>query len=35
MSAKAPGHGMTIRPVHMDFCYGGAFGAAYRRRTSG
>ena len=25
MSAKAPGHGMTIRPVHMDFWYGGAF----------
>ncbi len=25
MNAKAPGHGMTIRPVHMDFWYGGAF----------
>jgi glucose-6-phosphate 1-dehydrogenase len=25
MSAKVPGHGMTIRPVHMDFAYGGAF----------
>jgi glucose-6-phosphate 1-dehydrogenase len=25
MSAKVPGHGMTIRPVHMDFSYGGHF----------
>jgi glucose-6-phosphate 1-dehydrogenase len=25
MSAKVPGHGVTIRPVHMDFFYGGAF----------
>jgi len=25
MSAKVPGQGMTIRPVHMDFSYGGAF----------
>jgi glucose-6-phosphate 1-dehydrogenase len=25
MSAKVPGHGMTIRTVHMDFLYGGAF----------
>ena len=24
MSAKVPGQGMTIRPVHMDFSYGGA-----------
>ncbi len=25
ISVKVPGHGMTIRPVHMDFLYGGAF----------
>ena len=25
MSAKVPGQGMTIRPVHMDFSYGGHF----------
>jgi glucose-6-phosphate 1-dehydrogenase len=25
ISAKVPGQGMTIRPVHMDFLYGGAF----------
>jgi glucose-6-phosphate 1-dehydrogenase len=25
MSAKVPGQGLTIRPVHMDFSYGGAF----------
>ncbi|MFN8188128.1 MAG: glucose-6-phosphate dehydrogenase [Gaiellales bacterium] len=25
MSAKVPGHGITIRPVSMDFFYGGAF----------
>jgi glucose-6-phosphate 1-dehydrogenase len=25
MSAKVPGQGVTIRPVHMDFFYGGAF----------
>jgi glucose-6-phosphate 1-dehydrogenase len=25
MCAKVPGQGMTIRPVHMDFFYGGAF----------
>jgi glucose-6-phosphate 1-dehydrogenase len=25
ISAKVPGQGMTIRPVHMDFSYGGAF----------
>jgi glucose-6-phosphate 1-dehydrogenase len=25
MSATVPGQGMTIRPVHMDFAYGGAF----------
>jgi glucose-6-phosphate 1-dehydrogenase len=25
MSVKVPGHGMTIRTVHMDFLYGGAF----------
>jgi glucose-6-phosphate 1-dehydrogenase len=25
MSAKVPGQGVTIRPVHMDFAYGGAF----------
>jgi glucose-6-phosphate 1-dehydrogenase len=35
MSAKVPGQGMTIRPVHMDFSYGGAFRAgipeAYER----
>ena len=25
IGAKVPGQGMTIRPVHMDFLYGGAF----------
>jgi glucose-6-phosphate 1-dehydrogenase len=25
ISVKVPGHGMTIRTVHMDFLYGGAF----------
>jgi glucose-6-phosphate 1-dehydrogenase len=25
MGAKVPGAGMTIRPVHMDFLYGGTF----------
>ena len=25
IGAKVPGAGMTIRPVHMDFVYGGAF----------
>jgi glucose-6-phosphate 1-dehydrogenase len=25
ISVKVPGHGLTIRPVHMDFLYGGAF----------
>ena len=25
IGAKVPGAGMTIRPVHMDFLYGGAF----------
>jgi glucose-6-phosphate 1-dehydrogenase len=25
MSAKVPGQGMSIRPVHMDFSYGGHF----------
>ena len=25
IGAKVPGMGMTIRPVHMDFLYGGAF----------
>jgi len=25
MGAKVPGQGMTIRPVHMDFSYGGHF----------
>jgi glucose-6-phosphate 1-dehydrogenase len=25
IGAKVPGHGMQIRPVHMDFLYGGAF----------
>ena len=25
IGAKVPGHGMTIRTVHMDFLYGGAF----------
>ena len=36
IGAKVPGQGMTIRTVHMDFLYGGAFrdGPA-RRRTSG
>jgi glucose-6-phosphate 1-dehydrogenase len=25
IGAKVPGAGMTIRPVHMDFLYGGTF----------
>ena len=25
IGVKVPGHGMTIRTVHMDFLYGGAF----------
>ena len=25
IGAKVPGGGMTIRPVHMDFLYGGTF----------
>ncbi len=28
IGAKVPGQGLTIRTVHMDFLYGGAFGAA-------
>jgi glucose-6-phosphate 1-dehydrogenase len=35
IGAKVPGQGMTIRTVHMDFLYGGAFGGelpeAYER----
>jgi glucose-6-phosphate 1-dehydrogenase len=35
MVAKVPGHGLSVRPVHMDFLYGGAFGGglpeAYER----
>ena len=35
IGAKVPGLGMTIRTVHMDFLYGGAFREGCRRRTSG
>ena len=35
IGAKVPGKGMTIRTVHMDFLYGGAFRRACPRRTSG
>ena len=33
--AKVPGAGMTIRSVHMDFLFGGAFRTDLPRRTSG
>ena len=35
IGAKVPGQGMSIRTVHMDFLYGGAFRTACPRRTSG
>ena len=35
VGAKGPGQGMSIRTVHMDFLYGGAFPPGSPRRTSG